>query len=356
VIDLGTAQSATGTTVVLRAAAAFPNNTLIGATILVYGSTQGYWQRRIITANTLSDDTVTVDAFDVTPSGTITYRIIGTPPSPASGTLPGVNVVQISGDATAADNAEAFFDGTGYEGTNNVIPTVTTLTNLPAITANWLTAAGTAADFGTEVGTAVWASATRTLTSLSGLTVDTVTTLINLPAITANWLTAAGTAADFGTEVGTAVWASGTRTLTAGTNIDGSTFTAIPWNAAWDVEVESEATDALNAYDPPTRTEATADKDAILTQLPAAPVKNAAFTYVIKMVDTSGDPVTGLTVGFTRSIDGAAFGSGTGTVTEISTGHYKVAASAADMNGDVVAHRFTGTGAKDLTVVFKTVS
>lgn len=40
----------------------------------------------------------------------------------------GVNVVQISADATAADNAEAFFDGTGYAGTNNVIPSVTTVT------------------------------------------------------------------------------------------------------------------------------------------------------------------------------------------------------------------------------------
>jgi hypothetical protein len=39
------------------------------------------------------------------------------------------NVTQISGDTTAADNAESFFDGTGYAGTNNVIPTVTTLTN-----------------------------------------------------------------------------------------------------------------------------------------------------------------------------------------------------------------------------------
>src|SRR3972149_7399845 len=31
----------------------------------------------------------------------------------------GVNVVQISADATAADNAESFFDGTGYAGTGN---------------------------------------------------------------------------------------------------------------------------------------------------------------------------------------------------------------------------------------------
>lgn len=35
---------------------------------------------------------------------------------------------------TAANNAEAFFDGTGYAGTNNVIPTVTTLTGHTAQT------------------------------------------------------------------------------------------------------------------------------------------------------------------------------------------------------------------------------
>jgi phage baseplate assembly protein W len=39
----------------------------------------------------------------------------------------------------------------------------------------------------------------------------------------------------------------------------GAGLTAVPWNAAWDAEVQSEATDALNAYDPPTRTELTSD-------------------------------------------------------------------------------------------------
>lgn len=39
------------------------------------------------------------------------------------------NVKAISDDTTAANNAESFFDGTGYAGTNNTIPTVTTLTN-----------------------------------------------------------------------------------------------------------------------------------------------------------------------------------------------------------------------------------
>lgn len=45
-----------------------------------------------------------------------------------------VNMAAISEDATAANNAESFFDGTGYPGTNNVIPTVTTLTGHTAQT------------------------------------------------------------------------------------------------------------------------------------------------------------------------------------------------------------------------------
>lgn len=35
----------------------------------------------------------------------------------------------------------------------------------------------------------------------------------------------------------------------------GAGLTAIPWNASWDAEVQSECTDALNAYDPPTNAE-----------------------------------------------------------------------------------------------------
>ena len=92
--------------------------------------------------------------------------------------------------------------------------------------------------------------------------------------------------------------------------------------------------------------------------LPENPAKNTQFVYVIKMVDSTDHvtPKTTLTVGFTRSIDGAAFGAATGTVAEIATGHYKVTASTDDMNGDVVAHRFTGTAADDLTIVIQTTA
>lgn len=36
---------------------------------------------------------------------------------------------------------------------------------------------------------------------------------------------------------------------------NGAGLSAIPWNSSWDAEVESEVTDALNAYDPPTNAE-----------------------------------------------------------------------------------------------------
>lgn len=112
IIRRGTAQSATSTSLVLDASAAFGDNTLVGCTLMAYGSTQGYWQERIITANTGSSDTCTVDAWPVTPSGTISYIIFATAPAVAAA-ITNVNVTQISGDTTAADNLEAMLDGTG---------------------------------------------------------------------------------------------------------------------------------------------------------------------------------------------------------------------------------------------------
>lgn len=96
------------------------------------------------------------------------------------------NMGAISSDATAADNAEAFFDGTGYAGTNNVIPLVTT-----------------------------------------------TTTATNVTTVSAGGISAASFAAG-------AIDA-------AAMNVTGSELTAIPWNAAWDAEVQSEVQDAIEA-------------------------------------------------------------------------------------------------------------
>jgi hypothetical protein len=61
------------------------------------------------------------------------------------------------------------------------------------------------------------------------------------------------TADTFGQQVATDIDAILVDTAVIGAA--GAGLTAIPWNASWDTEVQSECTDALNAYDPPTNTE-----------------------------------------------------------------------------------------------------
>jgi hypothetical protein len=85
--------------------------------------------------------------------------------------------------------------------------------------------------------------------------------------------------------------------------------------------------------------------------------KNTALTnFAFKMVSSANhyQGKTGLT-SFTaqRSIDGGAFGALTNAVTEIGNGMYKIDLAAADLNGDVVALRFTASGAdeRNLTIL-----
>jgi hypothetical protein len=88
-----------------------------------------------------------------------------------------VDAIAISGDTTAANNAESFFDGTGYAGTNNVIPTVTTTTTATNVTtvnglaAGVITAASIAADAITDAKVAsdvTIASVTGAVGSVTG--------------------------------------------------------------------------------------------------------------------------------------------------------------------------------------------
>jgi hypothetical protein len=73
------------------------------------------------------------------------------------------NVGAISADSVAADNAEAFFDGTGYAGTNNTIPTVTSVTGIAAggitaasIATGAIDADSLATDAVAEIADGVW--------------------------------------------------------------------------------------------------------------------------------------------------------------------------------------------------------
>lgn len=189
IIDSGTAQSATGTTLVLRSAAAFADDELNGATILIVSASTGAGQRRVINDYVGSTDTATVDTWTTTPTGTIVYAIFGSPPAsvglpvpanmtqilgtavstPATAGILDVNVKNIDNDAASASGTVTFPNATLASTTNITAGTITTATNVTTVNglaANVITAAATAADFGTEVGTAVWATTTRSLTVL----------------------------------------------------------------------------------------------------------------------------------------------------------------------------------------------
>lgn len=208
----------------------------------------------------------------------------------ASG-IPAVNATQISSDSVAADNAESFFDGTGYAGTNNVIPTVTNVTNLHA-------SAATAAELAKvpkSDGTATWnatalasiqteandALVANNLDHLVLSAVDTnFATTVHLDSVI-GYLADNGTSASFDRttdsleanrdNIGTAgagltaaddavisaigalnnitaasVWAVATRVLTAGTNIQ------LPANGlanvtAWTVDITGNLSGAVGS-------------------------------------------------------------------------------------------------------------
>jgi hypothetical protein len=156
------------------------------------------------------------------------------------------DVIAISGDATAANNAESFFDGTGYAGTNNVIPTVTTVTNqlTAAAVATGVWKDATAGDFtdASSIGKALYIANVAPGASgghmISGTNAGTTT----LGAMTVTGALTTGSIVNGGvfTQTGTHTISALTVTnaMTVGTN-------AIPWNAAYDAEVESECQDAL---------------------------------------------------------------------------------------------------------------
>jgi hypothetical protein len=158
-----------------------------------------------------------------------------------------------------------------------------------------------------------------TATSIADGAIDAATFAagaITATVIATGAIDADSLAADAGTEIGTAVWATGTRVLTASTNLGdlddavlailgtpagvslaadiaaieaqtddigaaGVGLTAIPWNAAWDAEVQSEVADALAVYDPPTNAEMEAR-----TLVAASYATAAALTTVDDFLDS----------------------------------------------------------------------
>lgn len=84
--------------------------------------------------------------------------------------------------------------------------------------------------------------------------------------------------------------------------------------------------------------------------------KNTAFnSFDFLMVDSTDHVTgeTGLTVTAQRSINGGAFAACANAVSELANGKYLINLAAADLNGDIVALRFTATGAdtRNITII-----
>lgn len=183
------------------------------------------------------------------------------------------DAIQISGDATAADNAELAFDGTGYGFTNCTIPTVTTLTghtaqtgdNFARIGANGASLsaipwnASWDAEVQSEVDDAIVANnldhLCKTATAGADMTTEVADNTI-LSRVLANGDTSAFDPSTDGMQPLRDHIGDGTNLTEAGGDGDhlteaggtGDQLTAVPWNAAWDAEVQSEANDALVAF------------------------------------------------------------------------------------------------------------
>ena len=113
IVDNGTAQSATSSTLVMRSAAGFADSELVGATVQVVSATTGAGQSTLVTANVGSTDTLSVTWPATTPTGTIKYVVFGTPQS-ASDLPVAANVTQIGGVTQSATDLKDFAD-TGYD-------------------------------------------------------------------------------------------------------------------------------------------------------------------------------------------------------------------------------------------------
>ena len=90
------------------------------------------------------------------------------------------------------------------------------------------------------------------------------------------------------------------------------------------------------------------DKTGYSLLNPVALKKNTALTaFMFLMLDSTDHvtPKTGLTVTATRSLDGAAFAACANAVSEVSNGWYKLNLDATDTNANVIAFKFTATGA-----------
>lgn len=192
----GTAQGGTSSSITLDASASATNNLYKYSVINIIGGT-GAGQSRQCDGYTGSSKVATVGvAWTTAPDATSVFSIeplgvdaatlaaiadavwdearSGHASAGSFGEYSFADVTRLSGDATAADNAEAFFDGTGYAGTNNVIPSVTTVTTVGSVTGAVGSVTGAVGSVTGAVGSVTASVTVGTNSDKTGYTVSTV--------------------------------------------------------------------------------------------------------------------------------------------------------------------------------------
>jgi len=408
IVDQGTAQSASATGVVLRAAAAFADDVLIGTIIGVHGSTQGYWQFRQITDNALSGDSVVVDTWTVTPSGTITYKIFGAVPAPT--TAPSVSVTHWSGTAVASPHTAGYpvvtiKDGTGTGEINTLAGAIVQTTIVNSLAAGAIDAAAiadgaiTAAkiatgaidadaiadgaiDAGAIASDAITAAkiAAGAITSAKFAAGAIDATAIAADAIDADAIAtdafgalelAAGAASEIGTAVRTELATELARIdTTISSRASQTTLDTLDDLVDTEVAAIKTKTDQLtfttankvdSRVDNVAGTAQTAgDLAAQLAILVAADrvyPKNVAVTgFMFPMQTTAGAAATGKTVTATISKDTGAFAAVAGSVSELSGGWYYVNYTQTEFNADEIALNYTASGCRPTQIKIRTQS
>jgi hypothetical protein len=158
---------------------------------------------------------------------------------------------------------------------------------LPAIPNNWLTAAGIASNAITDakintgaITAAKFAAGAIDAAAIANGAIDAATFAADVDAEVAAYIWNAATASYGGAGTyGQAVEDVLTDTAEIGTA--GAGLSNIPWNASWDAQVESEVTDALNTYDPPTKAEMDAGHALLATaaELAKVPKSDGSATW-----------------------------------------------------------------------------
>lgn len=262
-----------------------------------------------LTATEMNADSVVIIVKTTTTDAKTTPLVL----YPAeNGDIP-VDVTMVSGDATAATNMEADYDGTGYNKSASTVGTVTTNTDMRGTDGANTTTPPTVVQIREEVeGVA---------SVIYGIDATCDTMLAN----------------QFGM-------------MGSGFNSDLHSLLAlrnrgdIAWTTATGFSVPNEYDTVLTAIQ--------AKTDHIGEGIAKGAALNA-FTF--SMFDLNGNPATGLTVALYIAKDGGSFTLATNTVVETGMGFYDVDLTALEMDANVIALGATATGAGQCSLTIVTV-